>query len=154
MGDVGNWDKAHIIFLESLKSGRQKPKSRVSFPSSVTSLPPIPSLPSRVTDLMLKGQGLKVIWGLWSRIWPCSQKVNQGRWKVKIVGANMWRMEAVSTENTKNEVKRRALPLLKESHSWTIFVKMGPIFLSWRYRRWCFCVEVDMCSLGEQSLED
>ena len=20
---------------------------------------------------------------------------------------------------------------------------MGPIFLSWRYRRWCFCVEVD-----------
>ena len=41
----------------------------------------------------------------------------------------MWRMEAVSTENTKNEVKRRALPLLKESHSWTIFVKMGPIFV-------------------------
>ena len=41
----------------------------------------------------------------------------------------MWRMEAVSTENTKNEVKRRALPLLKESHSWTIFVKIGPTFL-------------------------
>ena len=39
----------------------------------------------------------------------------------------MWRMEAVSTENTKNEVKRRALPLLKESHSF--FVKTGPMFL-------------------------
>ena len=42
----------------------------------------------------------------------------------------MWRMEAVSTENTKNEVKRRALPLLKESHCWTIFVKKGPTFLA------------------------
>ena len=42
----------------------------------------------------------------------------------------MWRMEAVSTENTKNEVKRRALSPLKESHSWTIFVKKGPTFLA------------------------
>ena len=40
----------------------------------------------------------------------------------------MWRMEAVSTENTKNEVKRRAFPLLKESHSF--FVKTGPTFFS------------------------
>ena len=39
----------------------------------------------------------------------------------------MWRMEAVSTENTKNEVKRRALPLLNKSHSF--FVKTGPTFL-------------------------
>ena len=129
MGDVGNWDKAHNIFLEWLKSGRQKPRPRVSLPSSVTSLPPIPSLPSRVTDLRLKGQGLKVIWDFGLGYGLASQKVNQGRWKVKIVGANMWRMEAVSTENTKNEVKRRALPLLKESHSWTIFVKTGPTFL-------------------------
>ena len=30
----------------------------------------------------------------------------------------------------KMKVKRRTLPLLKESHSWTIFVKMGPIFFS------------------------
>ena len=37
-------------------------------------------------------------------------------------------MEAVSTENTKNEVKRRALPLLKESHS-IFFVKTWLIFL-------------------------
>ena len=29
----------------------------------------------------------------------------------------------------KMKVKRRTLPLLKESHSWTIFVKMGPTFL-------------------------
>ena len=75
MGDVGNRDKAHIIFLKSLKSGRQKPKSQISFPSSVISLPSLPSLPSTGA----RGQGLKVIWDFGLVYGLASQKVNQGR---------------------------------------------------------------------------
>ena len=55
----------------------------------------------------------------------------------------MWRMEAVSTENTKNEVKRRAFPLLKESHSF--FVKTGPTFLVLKIQKVMF-----LCGSGQE----
>ena len=53
MGDVGNWDKANIIFLEKeVKNPSPRFHSQVQ-------LPPIPSLPSRVIDLMLRGKVCK-----------------------------------------------------------------------------------------------
>ena len=50
----------------------------------------------------------------------------------------MWRMEAVSTENTKNEVKRRALLLLKKISLLDYFCQNGTDFLVWEVQKVMF----------------